>query len=179
MCHCMLHCLGGSSCRRRICGCRRLGWGSSAASGTVRLRGIVDGSPMLQNWRRGQVGTLLPALLHFLGGLKIVRGDCRDVGIGRAVGGGFCGPPGTVRPRVILGGSSMRRLCWRWQSGPLWCALVEFWGISVSSRINDPGAGIGATSDWKEVSLKASAPRSRAPLSSEAVVVSIACSMQY
>ena len=48
-----------------------------------------------------------------------------------------------VRPQVILGSSSMRRLCWRWQSGPLWYALVEFWGISVSSRINDPGAGIG------------------------------------
>ena len=42
----------------------------------------------------------------------------------------------------------MRRRCWRWQSGPLWCALVEFWGVSVSSRINDPGAGIGRAFGW-------------------------------
>ena len=53
-----------------------------------------------------------------------------------------------VRPQVILGSSSMRRLCRRWQSGPLWYALVEFWGISVSSRSNDPGAGIGRAFGW-------------------------------
>ena len=101
------------------------------------------------------------------------------MGNGRVVGGGFSATGGTVLPPHIGGGTPSLGLhaLGQAQHAPSPLIGASFWAWLRAGK--DAPSEIGAVSDWKEASLKASAPRSRAPLSSEAVVVSIACSMQY
>ena len=101
------------------------------------------------------------------------------MGNGRAVGGGLSATWGTVLPPHIGGGTPALGLhaLGQAQHAPSPLVRATFWAWLRAGQ--DALSDIGVVSDREEASLKASAPRSRPPLSSEAAAVSIACSMQY
>ena len=156
---------------------RTFGRGFVTSSGTVLPRGIVGDTALLRGWRCWQTFPLQCALLCCWS--EFVRDNCRDLGNGRAVGGGLSTTGGTVLPPHIGGGTPALGLhaLGQAQHAPSPLVGATFWAWLRAGK--DALSEIGVVSDREEASLKASAPRSRAPLSSEAVVVSIACSMQY